>query len=242
VSNDKRLIDHIVDTDPSQLGAVLKRRGQSLVGFAAEDIGRVARSELSAALQGLVDRLGRELIRCASDPRDVEHDARCVRNIFETNLIVRYICKSPDNTLHWLALRLQEEIDILRSTSTLALSGEHQDQQSRVRERIEFLEEILRERGMPRPPRLPRWSALALELGCEADYEALYGAYSKYVHPSAWTIVRPEPAWDAIFAKAFLVHSQLYAVDAVSRAAEALGLSSDRLLTDAWSRSALANG
>jgi len=191
------------------------------------------RTEQSFALQPLTSRTGRELIRLATTPEDVEHAARAVRNVFEANVIARYVCASRENTVHWIQLRVKGEADILRA-SLILKGGDSDPRVLPIRQRIAELERYMADRGAAMPRPLPRWSTLAKDGGVEEDYQLLYGVFSKYIHPSAWTIVRPDTSWDPLFANLFVVHAQMYAFDTAVRSAEALGVSIDILERGAW--------
>jgi hypothetical protein len=230
----RRIRDFLQHVDAASIPVVLRRRGEEIVSFAERHLAVTPRTEQSFALQPLASRVGRELISLADAPEDVEHAARAVRNVFETNLIVRYVCVSRENTVHWIQLRVKEEADIL-CASLILKGGESNPQTLPIRERIAELERYMQERGAAMPAPLPRWKTLAQRGGVEEDYRLLYGVFSKYIHPSAWTIVRPDTSWDRIFANLFLVHAQIYTFDTVARAAETLGVSTDDLERGAWS-------
>lgn len=234
----RRLRDLLQHIEPDRIPVVLEARGSELVEFAQRGLTTEPRSELSFALQALVARVGHELIRLAERPMDVEEAARAVRNVFETNLIVRYVSASRDNVIHWITLRVKEEAEILRAS--LALEGGNTDPITEpIRERIAELERYLEYRKTPMPRPLPKWRTLAESYNLTTDYLALYGVFSKYVHPSAWTIVKPDTSWNPLFAQLFLIHAQMYAFDAAQRAAEALNVSTKPLESGSWSESAV---
>lgn len=72
----------------------------------------------------------------------------------------------------------------------------------------------------------------------EDEYLGLYGLFSKYVHPSAWLIVKPDKAWAKEITNTFVVRAQTYAMDLAYRGAEGIGLSYD-FATTPWSTDAL---
>lgn len=233
-SGPRSIRDRLRHSDPDQVGEVLRARGDELMAFAEDEIGGLTRTELSYALQPLVSRLGKEINRLSSKPFDVEEGARAVRSIFETSLIIRYVAASRENTVHWIATRVKEEGDILRASLTLE-GADNNEALDPIRDRIEEVDQYLREKGMEKPKRLPRWSSLAESHGLKEDYRALYGVFSKYVHPSAWTLVKPDTSWDPLFSELFLVYAQMYAFSGTQVAADALGLSTDQLASGSWS-------
>lgn len=221
---DKRLRNLVAEIPPSALGRKLEARGAYLRIISATEMEKVPRSELRVALQGLVDRAGLELERLGSAPTDVETSARAVRNCLELDLIVRYLLESAENVRNWFSLRAYEEIDILESQ--LRVFGEEAAPADRevLQRRVRELRALIAKHGMPKANRLPRWSELAKRYGLRGDYEALYGLFSKYIHPCAWLTVKPDHGWASTFANTFVIHAQLYAVDLAARSLKALGL------------------
>lgn len=214
---DDRLEKLIRRISPDQLPGQLRNRGNALRGIAAGQIADAQRTELRVALQALVDRAGRELVGLAEDPADAENGARAVRNSLEANLIGRYCIAAEENLANWLTLRVQEEIDILQSLLTIQASGEAAQAADKIRGRILELQAHC-ERLERRPARrLPKWRRLAQDHGLANDYDALYGLFSKYVHPSAWSILKPDQGWARTFSDTFVIYTQLYAVDLAAR-------------------------
>jgi hypothetical protein len=176
------------------------------------------------------------MIRCSQAPTDVEVCALSVRNAFEINLIVRYVSENRENAVHWMQVRIKEEADILRSGLKFGDGGESDPRAAPIRQRLEYLEEYLAVRGATTPKPLPRWAALAERYRLDDEYRGLYGLYSKYVHPSAWTLVKPDNSWDPLFTTIFVVHLQVYAYSTATRAADTLGINSQVLESGAWSK------
>jgi hypothetical protein len=59
---------------------------------------------------------------------------------------------------------------------------------------------------------------LAKEVGLQDDYDALYGLFSKYVHASAWFVLRPRAHTDTPdYRMSLQVNTQVYAHDMLNR-------------------------
>lgn len=140
---------------PDELKRLLEARGIALRALASDRMEELPRTELRLALQGLVHRVGLEIERLASAPEDVEHAARAVRNCLETNLIARYVLKSPHNLRTWVKLRVDEEIDVL--DSVLKVFGTASDDAGRkpIERRISELKALIEKHGT-KTRRLPR--------------------------------------------------------------------------------------
>jgi hypothetical protein len=234
VSSIPKLRDKLAYVPPERLNQWLQERGRALHDIPSQRMEKTARTELRIALQGLVHRMGMELERLALDPHDTENAARAVRNCLETNLIGRYVLASNDNVRNWLSLRAQEEIDVLSSLLRVLARDSHSAEHEQLEGRIRDLQTLLAKHDMPKAVRLPRWRHLAIEYHLQDDYDALYGLFSKYVHPSAWLIVKPDDGWATTFTKTFVIHAQLYAADLTMRALAALGLDDSVMGSGPW--------
>lgn len=221
---DKRLRDVIAEIPPHALGKTLAARGAYLRSVSMTEMEKADRTELRVALQGLVDRAGLELERLGMGWEDVESGARAVRNCFELSLIVQYLLESPENVKNWLSLRTHEEIDIFESM--LRVFGEDSDPVARekVQAWVRALQAHNAKHQMPKATRLPRWSELAKRYGLRDEYDALYGLYSKYIHPCAWLTIKPNHEWASTFTNTFAIYAQMYAVDVARRSLRAVKL------------------
>jgi hypothetical protein len=66
--------------------------------------------------------------------------------------------------------------------------------------------------------------AFAKEIGLKNEYESMYGIYSKYVHASAWFVLRKRDHIDLpMYRMPMQIHTQLYAGDTLKRLEELNG-------------------
>ena len=62
---------------------------------------------------------------------------------------------------------------------------------------------------------------MAKEIGLKGEYDAMYGIYSKYVHASAWFVLRKRDHIDLpTYRMPMQLHTQLYAADTLKRLEE----------------------
>jgi len=140
------------------------------------------------------------------------------RNLFETNLIVRHILISSENRIRWLAQALQDEQDIMVGVNLVS-----QMPPPEAEPRWIEIESILARVGVDdrRPLSV---KALATAVGQEAEYAALFRIYSKYVHPTSWSINVPRThreKWKVVL----IIVGHLYASDTMDRLAKSFGVS-----------------
>lgn len=231
--NSEKLSDRLAEVNSEEITPLLLKRGSDLREI-AKIIGRLPRTGLSITLCGLVDRVGIEIERISDAPYDAEHTGRAVRNCLETNLIGRYVMDSNDNLENWVALRIQEEIDIYASALKVFGKDSFDRERELVDKRIRELKEKFKKYEMPAPKRIPRWRDLAQKYDMLDDYDGLYGIFSKYVHPCAWLIVKPDLPFAEMFAQTFVAHAQLYAADLTTRSLNALNIDETLLSNTSW--------
>jgi hypothetical protein len=210
--------------EPSAIGPHLHR----LSVYAATVGMRIAntwpRSNRSVAFLNFCNYVSCELKHVADFfPGNTSGLAWSCRNLFETNLTVRYVLISEQNFSSWMGQALRDERDFIEGVLTLAQEG-HAEQRAILRARQEQLD------GMAKRYRLEfarpfRISDIAKAVGEEAEYVAMYKLFSKYVHPSSllinsWAKSEPEMGWTNIF----LTSAQKYAGDAIERLREASGI------------------
>jgi hypothetical protein len=83
---------------------------------------------------------------------------------------------------------------------------------------IEHIRETVQRHGKPLKPDRPSLFQMVREVGLQDEYEALSGLYSKYVHASAWFVLRKRDHIDLPpFRIAVQLHTQIYAADILAR-------------------------
>jgi hypothetical protein len=137
-----------------------------------------------------------------------------VRNVFELNIIVRYVLTSDDNLARWVAEVATDERVILEGILKLS-EGDSLEAERQLRERLKQIEATLKRHGKS-ASRTQQVSALAAAVNLKTEYDAFFKLYSKYVHPSSWLVNSPPEhldEWKPILA----LQAQLYAADTFAR-------------------------
>jgi hypothetical protein len=201
---------------------------QKLSAYAAAVGIRIAstqpRSNQSIAFSNFCNYVSGELKQVASFfPSNTPALAWSCRNLFETDLTVRYVLLSEQNFIDWMGQALRDERDFIEGALSLALDG-HAEQTDVLRARREHLNNMATRHGLEfsRPFRV---GDVAKAVGEEAEYIAMYKLFSKYVHPSSllinsWAKTEPAMEWTNIF----LTSAQRYAHDAIERLRKASGV------------------
>ena len=94
---------------------------KSLIYLAQEMRDKLERTELNLVLHNLLTSTAAEIssiIDCYHMRSEIK--AWCTRNIYELNLIVRYILKSDENLRKWMAEAVNDEIEIIDGFIELA--------------------------------------------------------------------------------------------------------------------------
>jgi hypothetical protein len=210
--------------EPSAIGPHL----QKLSAYAATVGIRIAntepRSNRSVAFSNFCNYVSGELKQIADFfPRNTPGLAWSCRNLFETDLTVRYVLMSEQNFIDWMGQALRDERDFIEGVLTLVQDG-HAEQTAVLRARRAQLDDMTTRHGLEFA-RAFRVGDIAKAVGEEAEYVAMYKLFSKYVHPSSllinsWAKTEPEMGWTNIF----LTSAQEYAHDVIERLREASGV------------------
>lgn len=219
-----RIIDMTVPASPQDVPAHLADLSSKCVALANRIMEEIPRSDRSIVLVNFCKYIGGELKQMSGFyPENVPGLVWATRNIFEVNLIVRYVLASEENFRAWLGQTLQDEKEYIEGALAVAEEGS-EDFQARLKGRLTELDKLASRHALDFSKPL-RVSSLAKDVGGEAEYLGLYKLFSKYVHPSSllingWYSQKPDVAWLDIF----LVKAQIYAGDALCRLSAACGL------------------
>ena len=149
---------------------------------------------------------------------DIKQFAWRTRNIFEALLIIRNIILDSDFAEAFCALKIQEEKTILDKILKLAFSDV--DYVDPIVERTIKAREILTEYGFDKiGPDLAKGLVDLIKKKDKEnqgfyfeEYEGFYKLYSKYVHPSAWTILSDSDEFEnETYWEILILNSQTYA-------------------------------
>jgi hypothetical protein len=151
--------------------------------------------------------------------------AWCARNLFELDVIVRFVLDSDANLREWLGQRVTDEVQFIDAFLTAASdeSGARGDLQSRRRGILRISEK----HEIPLA-RMRSTQDLATRTGLAEDYDLVFKLLSKHVHPSSYLVnedSRSIHGCDSI--NLFMTLGQTYAADIRGRISKALELDSN---------------
>lgn len=127
----------------------------------------------------------------------VDMVAWATRNIYELNLLSRFIAASDENTAHWLTQRAKDEIDVIEGilewTQSIASADDEVSPATKdLQKRLRGLYRAARNHDIDVSRAKPKQVAeLARTFNVEKENKALFKLLSKYVHPSSWVINAP---------------------------------------------------
>lgn len=182
-------------------------------------------TDKNLVLSNLVTRTTLEIHRLRNWLKEpIEMLAWCARNLFELNLVVRFVLQSEDHFKHLLGQRVNDEIQILEGYLTLAdNTADNTTDKRPIEKQLDDLKNIASEHqiDLKRPFNI---HDLASSNGVDYEYKAFFKLYSKYVHPSSWLVNGRKGDVDRwMFRETFINQAQIYAGDTYSRIAEELG-------------------
>lgn len=164
-----------------------------------------------------------KIIQKYSESPEVKNIAWRTRNIFEINLIIRYILQSKENLDCWMGQFAYDEIQILEGYLELAENKSHPSLKI-IKGRLDKIKNIC-EKHRIEPKKFLHISELAKKTGVYDEYKSLYKLYSKYAHPSSWIINASFEKVNSIeYLNMLLINVQKYAWDLYRRISETVGL------------------
>lgn len=151
--------------------------------------------------------------------------AWCTRNLFELDLIARYVLSSDEHLVDWAAALAAERVQTFEGLLALCTEMTPEDRKSIL---DQIAPEIERHRDGSKtllgkePHRMPQVPELAAEVGQTKEYRALFRFCSVFVHPSSWAVNSDEEAElnSPYYRNIFLVMGQVYAQDILNRISE----------------------
>lgn len=141
------------------------------------------------------------------------------RNIFELDLVTRFVLKEPTNYKRIEKQFYKDEIEMFEGYKRL-IEGFSVDPgiDTRLDDLKDKWESVDTDKGMPSTT-----LEIAEYVGATEEYKIFYKTYSKYVHPSIWLIFAPpELKQNPGFSNIFLMKSQKYALDIYDKVASAI--------------------
>lgn len=219
-----KITDMTVPAPPQRIPAHLAHLSSKCVALANRIGEKLPRSDRTIALANFSRYVGGELTQMSGFyPANVPGLVWCTRNLFEVNLIVRFVLASDENMRNWLGQVLQDEKEYIEGVLAVAEQGSGQFQ-AQLRGRLVELGNLALKHQVDfsKPFRVP---TLVKDVGMEEEYTGLYKLFSKYVHPSsllinAWYSQKP----DVEYLNVFIVKAQMYGGSAISQISDACGL------------------
>jgi hypothetical protein len=147
---------------------------------------------------------------------DIHAFAWRLRNIFEALLLFEHVTKSDTNARAFVAQKIGDEKAVI--DGALSLNVGRESDRSPLQARRNKADGVLKKHGFSK---VAPWRAdqLADLAGLRSDFDALYKLCSKYVHPSAWTILSDEDEYStAEHWEILVLQVQLYAHQSVGSA------------------------
>lgn len=218
--------NHIEWVDPSDLREALRSRSEEYVAFVEKIAASVPRGERSLAVFNLARAAGMQVERLHLWlDQGTDALAWCARNLFELDVIVRFVLDSDANLREWLGQRATDEVQFIDAFLATA-SDESAARGDLERRRREILR-ISEKHEIPLA-RIRSTQDLATRTGLTDDYDLVFKLLSKHVHPSSYLVnedSRSIHGPDSI--NLFLTLAQAYAADIQGRVSKALELHSD---------------
>lgn len=213
----KKIADVVTWMSPHEIPKHLRELSTKLHGLVTSITTGMARTNERDAVANIGKRAVAELERLASlYPSPIEGVAWCTRNLFELNLVLRYILQDPKNVNVWMGQAAGDEKQIIEGLLTLATDST-QPALRVLKDRLLQIDEVCKRHGID-PERPFVMSELAKAVGRAEDYKALYKLFSKYVHPSSWLVNVPaENSRSEKTLNVFLINATLYSGDTYGR-------------------------
>ncbi|KIN15694.1 hypothetical protein KV699_04095 [Vreelandella titanicae] len=151
----------------------------------------------------------------------IEVTANVCRTVFEINVVLRYCLSSTERLDAYADQAGTDEISIYKSIKGLADGNTDPKDIALLDQHINNIRSTLQKHGRSLKPERTSLYQMAKEIGLKDEYESMYGIYSKYVHASAWFVLRKRDHIDLpMYRTPMQLHTQLYAADTLLRLQE----------------------
>lgn len=158
----------------------------------------------------------RLLAKLVEEP--IEITANICRSVFEMNVAFRYCLSSKDHLEAYADQAATDEISIYNSFKELRSEYTNPEHLIAVDQHLDQIKLLLKKHGRNLKPERTSTYQMAKEVGVAREYDCMYGIYSKYVHASAWFVLRNRCHIDLpIFRTVMQIHTQIYAGDTTYR-------------------------
>jgi len=215
----KKLKDFVSIGSMEDMVSNFKNLGKNL-----SDIGSNIKSKNFSDLEcrvyaQLADAASRQIILLAKHAEEpIEINANICRTIFEINILFRYCLSSVDRLNAFADQSGTDEISIYKGIRSLQNENTDPKYLEQLEKHIIQIRSILQKHNRNLYPERKSASQMAKDVGAEKEYEAFYGFYSKYVHASAWLIIRNREDIDLpLFRSIIYLQAQAYSWDILGR-------------------------
>jgi len=220
VPDSRRLRDVVREVEPQEIPARIRAIAADMRKMVSNGSRSVRRTNERDVIVNFAKESALQLERLADwYPQVIEGVAWTTRNLFEIDVLLRWVLLNPTNCNKWLGQIAGDEQQLIEGFLTLT-EGQDRPQARGLRERMQEIKRMCEKHGID-PAKPMRADKLAAETGQLEDYTALYKLFSKYVHPSSWLLNSPESSRrSSQYLNIFVMHAQLYAFDTYSRVKE----------------------
>ncbi|MCI0380474.1 MAG: hypothetical protein L0215_23050 [Gemmataceae bacterium] len=119
-------------------------------------------------------------------PAPIQVVALCTRSVYELCLLARKVLPDPQERRRWLDETASDNVSVMEAWYELV--GVSSPLAGTLRGQIEAFKRGITSKGGDFSQRPSRIADLAKEFGLEKEHKALFGLFSKLVHPSAFLI------------------------------------------------------
>lgn len=209
--------DKVTFMKPEEIISELRSIQNELISTANIFREGIKKTNESFAIYSILKAVSKELHKVIVSELDNEKIAWSTRNLFEINIILRNLLEQ--NLLpKWISYRISDEVDMLQGLKKYS-SLENEQTQVLVN-RIEELREYA-DRNNIQLVGQTNTRELAKKVGLDDEYVAFFKFYSKYVHPTSWSLnVDDETKNSMEYKNILLFNFQKYLQDSKTRIEE----------------------
>jgi hypothetical protein len=149
--------------------------------------------------------------------------AMVTRNLYEVNLQVRDILRSPDGIQRWQAEAIADKIQMLEGILELDTVSDTASQRAVLRTEIDRLRFLRDKHGLPNIKPVSAGN-IANSVGLSTEHSALFRLFSKLVHPSSYLVNDYKNAASDEIRMTLQIQAQLYGWDTFGRICDAVSM------------------
>lgn len=140
----------------------------------------------------------------------IEHLALSARNLFECYLLTTYIVDDPDRAKEFISQKAFDEREINEGFLSLTNNNTPEISIKMINDRMEHVNNLMKDNDLT-PKKHWTVSYLAQNTNNKVEYDAFFKLYSKYIHPSSWTVNgRVEEYGNPVFKNIFFSQGQIF--------------------------------